>query len=317
MDKKSKLLYDAILLLGIVLFGYAGVKLYERYADLAASRHLYEELNEEYAWEPEGLIQVYAEDPEEQIQVYAEGLEGSALLSEDDSSHGSDALGEEASEVKKPEIREIPWYRRIRVNFERLKERNPEVVGWIFFENESISYPILYSGDNTKYLQKSLDGKRASAGSIFMDGGNTPDFEDSRTVVYGHNMKDLSMFGKLKYYREKDYYEEHQYFQILVEGTVYRYRIFSCFEVSETETEICRVNFTSENDFADLIDELQNRSIRSVRDTGIEVDKDDKVVTLLTCYTTGNRTLVSAVRVDSYDTEAVEQDSQTEYTNLQ
>lgn len=291
MEKKSKLLYDAIILLGIILVGYAGVKFYEHYADRAASDRLYEELNEQYVLEPE-QISTYAEEP--------------VSLSEEDAPHESSASGEETSADESPEIKETPWYCMIRVDFESLKERNQDVIGWLFFENESISYPILYSGDNVKYLRRTLDGENATAGSIFLEGANTPDFEDSRTVIYGHNMKNLSMFGKLKYYRqEKNYYEDHQYFQILVEGIVYRYQIFSYFDVPEAETEICRVDFTSENDFSDFINVLQERS---VKDTGIEVECDDKVVTLLTCYVTGRRTLVNAVRVDSYEIETETQE---------
>ena len=288
MKKKSKLLYDGIILLGIVLIGYVGVRLYGYYTDRAESNHLYEKLNEQYVIQPE------------QASVNAEGPDFGA---EQDGLHESSVSGADAITDAEPEIKEIPWHDMIRVDFDSLKELNQDVVGWIFFENEDISYPILYSGDNVKYLRRTLDGKNASAGSIFLDGENTPDFEDSRTVVYGHNMKNLSMFGKLKYYMQEGYYEEHQYFQILLDGVVYRYRIFSYFDVSETETEICRVDFTSEKDFTGFISTLQKRG---VKDTEIEVDQDDKVVTLLTCYSTGRRTLINAVRVDSYETKITE-----------
>lgn len=284
MKKKSKLLYDAIILLGIVLVGYTGVKLHEYYADRAASNSLYEDIKKQYVMEPE---QIPAYAPE---SVPAPGEER----------RENSVSGGDAQETAEPE--EIPWYCMIRIDFESLKEYNQDVVGWIFFENEDISYPILYSEDNTKYLRTTLDGKSASAGSIFLDGDNTPDFEDSRSVIYGHNMKNLSMFGNLKYYiQKKEYYEEHQYFQILVEDKVYRYQIFSYFDVPETETEICRVDFTTEKDFADFVKVLQKRA---VRDTEVEVEGSDKVVTLLTCYVTGRRTLVNAVRVDSYEIDS-------------
>ena len=287
MEKKSKLLYDGILLLGIVLVVFAGVKLYQRYADREASNRLYEDLNEQYILGPE------------QILSYAEEL---VSPSEEDST-GKDDVSEEEAADEVPEVKELPWYRMTRVNFEALKEINQDVVGWISFENEDISYPIVYSGDNSKYLQKGFDGKRASAGCIFLDGENTPDLGDSRLVIYGHNMKNLSMFGKLKYYREEGYYEDHQYFQILTEDTIYRYQVFSYFEVAENETEICRVDFTSEKDYSDLIKELLKRSMK---DTGIEVDGNDTVATLLTCYTTGRRMLINAVMVDSYHVDEKE-----------
>ncbi len=287
--KRSRWLYDGIIFLGVGLLGFAGFGLYGRYADRAASEQLYKVLNEQYVLPAEPALA-------------GETGTGSGA-GESGSLSGGVSERDFPAEEEEPE--ETPWNHMIRVNFASLKERNPDVIGWIFFENESISYPILYSGDNVRYLRRTLDGKNASAGSIFLDGGNTPDFEDSRNVIYGHNMKNRSMFGKLKYYmQEKDYYEDHQYFQILSEGVVYRYRIFSYFEVEETETEMCRVDFTPEKEFSDFIGLLQSRS---VRDTGIEVSRNDKVVTLLTCYTPGKRTLVNAVRVDSYEIETMQQ----------
>ncbi|MDE5950621.1 MAG: class B sortase [Acetatifactor sp.] len=283
MKNKSKLLYDGIILLGIAMVCYAGVRIYGHYADRAASNSLYEELNEQYVSKTRQI----STHVEETVSLPEGEDQGSSVS-------GGNALADVA-----PVIEETPWHDMIRVDFESLRERNQDVVGWIFFENEDISYPILYSEDSAKYLYRTLDGKSASAGSIFLDGNNTPDFEDSRNVIYGHNMKNLSMFGNLKYYiQEKDYYEDHQYFQILTEGIVYRYRIFSCFDVPETETEICRVDFATEKDFSDFTAVLRKRS---VIDTEIEVDCDDKVVTLLTCYVTGRRTLINAVRVDSYE----------------
>ncbi len=287
MKKKSKLLYDGIILLGIVLVACTGAMLYKHYADRAASNSLYEKLNEQYVMGPQqSAVDAQESNVSPQENDYPQSVSGGESM--------TDAV---------PVMEETPWHDLIRVDFESLKEYNPDVIGWIFFEDEEISYPILYSGDNVKYLRTTVDGKNAAAGSIFLDGSNTPDLEDSRSVIYGHNMKNLSMFGNLKYYmQEKDYYEDHQYFQILVEDKVYRYRIFSYFDVPETETEICRVDFASEKDFADFIKKLKKRS---VKDTEIEVNSDDKVVTLLTCFVTGRRTLVNAVRVDSYEIEAV------------
>ncbi|MCI9071288.1 MAG: class B sortase [Lachnospiraceae bacterium] len=292
--KRSRWLYDGIIFAGIALLGFAGFGLYGRYADRAASQQLYKVLNEQYVLPPEPVP----------ARETGSGTGMEAGVSSPGGVSGRDFLAEE----EEPE--ETPWNHMIRVNFKSLKERNPDVIGWIFFENENISYPILYSGDNVRYLRRTLDGKNASAGSIFLDGGNTPDFEDSRNVIYGHNMKNLSMFGKLKYYmQEKEYYEGHQYFQILSEGVVYRYRIFSYFDVEETETEMCQVDFTSEKEFSEFIGLLQSRSIR---DTGIEVGQNDKVVTLLTCYTPGKRTLVNALRVDSYEIDTIKQKQEEE-----
>lgn len=289
MNKKSKLLYDGMILLGIVLVVFAGFKLYLRYTDLAASNRLYEELNEQYVFDSEQI---------------SSNVEETASPSEGDSTGEGDVSGENAAD-EVPEVVVPPWALMIRVDFESLKEINQEVVGWLFFENEDISYPIVYSGDNTKYLQKGFDGKRASAGCIFLDGENAPDLGDNRLVIYGHNMKNLSMFGKLKYYREDGYYEDHQYFQILTEDTIYRYQVFSYFEIAENDTGICRVDFPSAKEYIDLLNELLGRSMK---DTGIEVSSKYKIATLITCYTTGRRMLINAVMVDSYHIDPMEEE---------
>ena len=106
------------------------------------------------------------------------------------------------------EAADTPWYDDIDIDFAGLRSENPDVVGWIYFENEDISYPVMYSGDNSYYLRKTFNREHATAGSIFLEGSNKTDFGDCHTIIYGHNMKNLSMFGKLKYYnRDENYYE--------------------------------------------------------------------------------------------------------------
>ena len=85
-----------------------------------------------------------------------------------------------------------------------MKAENPDVIGWIRFDNQDelgINYPILYSGDNQKYLRTDLHGNSHIAGCIFLEGLNKSDFSDYYNIIYGHNMNDGSMFGSLKKYR--------------------------------------------------------------------------------------------------------------------
>ena len=76
------------------------------------------------------------------------------------------------------------WYEDISVDFDSLKKINSDIVGWINFENNDISYPVLYSGDDDKYLRKSFDGEDATAGSIFVEGANNSDFEDKNRELF-------------------------------------------------------------------------------------------------------------------------------------
>lgn len=194
----------------------------------------------------------------------------------------------------------VNWYEAITVDFDSLKSQNEDVCGWIYFENEDISYPIMYSGDNNYYLRKTFERDVATAGSIFLEGANNPDFNDCHTIIYGHNMKNLSMFGKLKYYnRDSSYYDEHQYFQILTEDKAYRYQIFSYETVSDDSDEYT-VGFEPDSTFEAFVNAM---TAASQRNTGIVPTKDDKIVTLSTCSTSGDtyRFVVHGVRVDEYD----------------
>lgn len=207
---------------------------------------------------------------------------------------------EYVSEAKDDTQKEQNWYDEISVDFASLKSQNEDVIGWIYFENEDISYPIMYSGDDNYYLRKTFDRQAATAGSIFLEGQNNTDFNDAHSIIYGHNMKNLSMFGKLKYYNRDDtYYDGHQYFQILVDGKKYRYQIFSYETVDDTSDEYT-VGFAHDDTFGEFVSKM---TASSMKDTGITPTKDDKIVTLSTCSTSGDtyRFVVHGVRVDEHD----------------
>ena len=91
------------------------------------------------------------------------------------------------------------------VDFNGLKAINPEVIGWIQIEGTSISYPIMKGKDNDYYLKHTFEGNYNAAGSIFIDYTNNSNFEDCNTIIYGHNMKNGSMFGLLrKHFKDRE-----------------------------------------------------------------------------------------------------------------
>lgn len=194
------------------------------------------------------------------------------------------------------------WYHQIEVDIEGLQSVNRDVVGWIYFENEdSINYPILYSGDNEEYLRKAYTGEEMVAGSIFIEGVNNPDLSDAHTLIYGHNMRNLSMFGKLRLYKkEPDYYKSHRYFQIITKDKVYRYQIFAYGDNSLMTGDVYRVYNYPLEDFYKFVEDTICK--RSLVECDIDVRNYDHVVTLSTCSTAGNdyRFLVSAVLVDEH-----------------
>lgn len=188
----------------------------------------------------------------------------------------------------------IHWYDLISVDLASLKQQNEDIIGWLWFENEDISYPVLLGENNDQYLHTAYDGLQASAGSIFMDCGNQADFSDSHTIIYGHNMKNRTMFGKLRNYRTEGYYEEHQYFQIITPTESYRYQIFAYEDVPE-DSFIYQIPFGKTAEFVDFIGRIQRMSFVK---TNINVTMEDRILTLSTCSTEGRRLVVHAVLVD-------------------
>jgi len=193
------------------------------------------------------------------------------------------------------------WYGAINVDLEGLKAVNSDIIGWIYFESAEISYPVLNSGNNDTYLRTTYEGKYATAGSIFMEEQNKKDFSDKHTLIYGHNMRNNTMFGQLKLYKtDEDYYTNHQYFQLIHQdpgtGDIVkeRYHIFSCKDVAETDN----VYQVFSSGYAGLADFAKNiKAGNYLKGAGdIEVKNEDKIITLSTCSSGDNRFIVSAVK---------------------
>ncbi len=185
----------------------------------------------------------------------------------------------------------------IRVNLDGMRAINDEVKGWIYFEDGLISYPILQGPDNDKYLRKSYKGTYLGSGSIFLDYRSDPEMDDRHALIYGHNMKNLTMFGKLRYYRTKEgYYKDHQYFQIITPDYTYRYKIFSCKLIS-SESDLYTILGPDSDELTGFVSTYLTGS-NYVRDE-TEIKPDDHVVTLSTCVNDdAYRLIVSGVRIE-------------------
>ena len=196
------------------------------------------------------------------------------------------------------------WLTDVLIRFDELKEQNPDIVAWIRSDDPGstgIDYPVLYSGDNEKYLRRDLYGEDHIAGSIFLEGLNQPDFTDYYTIIYGHNMNDGSMFGGLKKYKEKEFWEENQYFTLYTEDMAYRYQVFAC-QNAVSGGDVYKIGYEPGEEYQALIDGMANGSLI---DTGIHPDSSHKVMTLSTCTGDGysRRFAVHAVCVDAQSTD--------------
>ena len=191
----------------------------------------------------------------------------------------------------------------IEVDFDKLKSVNEDVVGWIYVDAlPDISYPIVKGKDNQTYLHQTYEKNYNFAGTIFVDYENSGDFSDCNTLVYGHNMKNGSMFGHLKKFREDDkLYKQDKYFWIMTPERNYRYEIITAYTTSVNSDTYTLFKGPGE-EFEKYLETIKGYSEIQTDDTDLTIK--DKIVTLSTC--TGNestRFVVQGKRVDAEDAD--------------
>ena len=180
---------------------------------------------------------------------------------------------------------------QISQKLKELREKNVDVVAWIAFDELKINYPVMQAEDNYYYLTHTFSGAENKAGSVFLDAGDTPDFMDYHSLMYGHNMKNGSMFGRLKKYYEEEFYQGNQFFTIYVEDQAYRYEIFSVHTVPETD-EVYTIWFAPGERSKEYREFVGRMKRTSWYDTGVDVTEKDKIVTLSTCTASDDRRFV-------------------------
>ncbi len=181
-----------------------------------------------------------------------------------------------------------------RVALSELQAQNPDTVGWIEIPGTGISYPLMQADDNAYYLNHTFSGKVNSAGSIFMEQLNSSDFTDLHTIIYGHNMKNGSMFAGLKNYSSPSYLVSHPTVYLdLADGT-HAYQIFSVYEAA-ADSDSYTIGFAPDEQYEEYLRTIKGRS---EYDTGVDVTKDDFIITLSTCTRSGeDRYLVHAKKL--------------------
>lgn len=184
-----------------------------------------------------------------------------------------------------------------RVDFEELMKINPDTVGWIRFypEPSQISYPIVQGEDNERYLHETFSANENTLGAIFLNVDNKADFSDRNSIIYGHRMKDGSMFRHLQDYEEKSFWEENPYFYIYTpDGKEITYQIYS-YAVVDATSDVYLTSFADDGAYQEFLDMTKEAS---AYDTGVEVDAEDTIVTLSTCTSASDdhRIIVQGVK---------------------
>lgn len=186
----------------------------------------------------------------------------------------------------------------IPIDFTALQKRNPEVYAWITIPGTAIDYPILQSEtDNSYYLTHTIDRAESPEGAIFTENYNTKDFKDPNTVIYGHDMKNGSMFQNLHKYQDRDFFDKNREVIIYMPDEILHYRIFAAY-IYDDRHILLSFNFEDPDVYGQYLRQIFSmRDMTSNIDTGMSVGTDDKIITLSTCYGTqaDKRYLVQAV----------------------
>lgn len=165
------------------------------------------------------------------------------------------------------------------VDHARLLEMNGDYVMWIYAPATQIDYPVVQCGDNSTYLKRMFNGEKNSAGTLFIDYRNLADLRDPNTLIYGHHMRNDSMFGALTDYGEQAYYEAHPYMLILHGGAVYLAEIFAGYTTSDSDH--CYDIAISDAD--DMLEFVETARDKSDFISAVEILPVDRLVTLSTC----------------------------------
>lgn len=185
------------------------------------------------------------------------------------------------------------------VKYDELKGINEDFVGWLYYEPLEISYPIVRGNDNDYYTQYTFENVKNSSGAIFMDFLNRKDYSDFNTIIYGHNMRNGTMFGSLKkLLNDQEIIEENPYYYIFTEDKAYMYEIFAVYiTTADSKTYDLIENEEGGEEYLNFIDET------AVYRSDKEVTVSDRITTLSTCHGlhSNNRTIVHGVLIAEED----------------
>lgn len=166
------------------------------------------------------------------------------------------------------------------VDFETLGKINSNITGWIIMENTPINYPVVWSEDNEFYLKHLFTGEYNNAGCIYIETANSKDMTDKNTVMYGHNMKNGTMFAALLNYRKQEFYDANKVlYYIRSDGAMFRLEPFAGY-ISSGDDPYIEIEFDSTEAFYEYVNhKIANSTFRS----SVQIQPEDRIVTLSTC----------------------------------
>lgn len=165
-----------------------------------------------------------------------------------------------------------------KVDFDELQKISKDAVAWIYIPGTEIDYVIAQTDNNRYYLDSQLDGLYSAGGTLFMDYHNAPDLSDWNTIIYGHHMKNGTMFGSLKNYKDQDYYESHPVVYLYTPKNNYKVELIAAYTTG-TDDSIYTIPGTREERDEIVANAIEKSDFKA----DVSVEDEDRLVTLSTC----------------------------------
>lgn len=188
-----------------------------------------------------------------------------------------------------------------KIAWKKLKKENEDIYAWIYIPNTNVDYPILqHPTDDTYYLRRTVDGKKADEGSIYTELLNAKDFSDPMTVIYGHNIyTEGTMFHQLHYFEDGEFFEKNPYIFIYTPKETFAYEIFAAYTFSDAHL-LMSFDFITPESFDYYVQstlDQRDMNVKLRKNIPVSMKAGSHLITLSTCngHNEPTRFLVQAV----------------------
>ena len=215
-------------------------------------------------------------------------------------------LDDVVSDVPSSQIPEGVNYPPIQIRYSELESINPDFVAWLYFPYFDISYPVVHENEIDQYLRTTFDGTPNKAGCLFTDVLSSEDFTGYHDIIFGHNMRNGSMFGKLKRLNQTEDQEnikQNPYIYVYTEKAVYQYQIFA-FYVTNVGSDAYKV-VTNDEEYEDFLKYIYSHTAFKKPDS-LDLSNHPCLLTLSTCSGrsgSGRRFVIHAAKVNAWAQE--------------
>lgn len=262
---KNRMVIKIMMVIMGAIFLFSSVKVLRYHLERRAGEDYVESL-------AELAVVQYTQPPESQVPTSPVVEDTPEAITETATAEATEEVGEEATaEPAAP----APLY----VDFDALQAQNPDIIAWIYCQDSPINYPVVQAEDNEYYLHRLPDGSENSGGTLFMDYRNASDMSDWNSVIYGHNMKDDSMFGTLPDYKTQSYFESHGELYLFTQERNYVIRVLAGF-VTSADSDVYNEFCPTDEEMAELMSKWMDESDFVCEDYS---GTPERIITLSTC----------------------------------